>query len=154
MIVDFHGFLRRDGRSQSAEVGTKRALRDKPLHALIEDFPVLDIDICGFDSHWTIQKNWERFDRLLAEHPAQQANQQLSAAYGKGRNKYAPSRRDSAFHDAFKFLNRLVEGTMVVVTVGGLKKHKVRMMERLILPEYGSPPRPKIAGENDRFFGP
>src|SRR6516164_4854299 len=145
MIVDSHGFLRRDGGSQSAEIRTKRALRDKSLHALIEDFAVLGIDICGFDGHRTIQKNWERSDRLLAEHPAQQANQQLSAAYGKCRNKYAPSRRDSAFHDAFKFLNRLVEGTMVVVTIGGFKNHKVRMMERLILPEYGSPAWPEIA---------
>jgi hypothetical protein len=32
---------------------------------------------------------------------------------------------------------------MVVVTIGGLKKHQVRVMEGLILPEYGSPLGPR-----------
>ncbi len=152
LVIDFHGILGGDGKFHGLEVVAQRLLADEPLHAVIEQLAVAGVDIGGLDRHGAVEEDGEGADFFVAEHPAQQAGQQLSAADREGGDEDFTAFLDGVFDDRDEFLNGFGEGAMVVVAVSGFEEDQVGVAKGLEIAEDGDSFRAEIAREHNAFL--
>src|SRR5690349_5487295 len=88
------------------------------------------VDLSRLDGHWAVEEQRERLHLLVAEHPSQQPGDELGASYGEGGHENLPALLHGFLHDADELIDGFLEWTVVVIAVGGLQKHEVRLLKR------------------------
>ena len=113
---------------------------------------MLGIDFRGFNRHGAIHEYREGGRLAIAEHPAQQAGNQLRAAHGERRHENLAAGRDGVIHDGHKLFDGFIEGPVVAGAVGGFDENHVGFMEWLVVAQNGRAARAEVAGKHNFLF--
>src|SRR5215831_12998567 len=113
---------------------------------------MLLVDFGGFDGHRAVQKYRKRSAFLKTEHPSEQTDQKLSAAYGECRDQDFAAARHGFLHYAYEFIHRIHKWPVIAVAVSGLQENQIRALERLVISKYRDPSRPEIPGKDHRLL--
>ena len=148
-VIDPPRFFRRGRHSHRRQVLRERLRLQERQRLIIKQLLMTGIDVGRLDRHRTVEKHRERRHLAFAKRPCQQRGQQLRPAHGKRRHQHLAFPRDRLLQDLDEFVDRLAEGSVIVVAIRGLEKDQVCLGKRLGVAQDQGAFRPQVARERD-----
>ena len=90
---------------------------------------MVHVDLCGFNRHGAVDVDREPGQATLSEGLFNVVEQILGAADGETRHEDLALRLQRMLDDADRFIDRILQGFMVTVTIGRFHDHHVGLRE-------------------------